>query len=75
MLADLSSYQLAFTLPTARGNFGLVGNYFGSSFYNQLSLGLAYSRNLGKIDVGAQFNYCQFKVVEYGNALFWIDKR
>jgi hypothetical protein len=68
MLANLSSYQLSFALPTSSGNFGLQANYFGSASYNQSQLGLAYARNLGKIDVGAQFNYNQIKATGYGNA-------
>ena len=68
MLADLTSYQLAFALPTSSGNFGLQANYFGSSVFSQSRLGLAYARNLGKVDVGAQFNYHQIKIVGYGNA-------
>lgn len=68
MLADLTSYQLAFALPTSSGNFGLQANYFGGSTYNQSRLGLAYARNLGKIDVGVQFNYHQLKIAGYGNA-------
>jgi hypothetical protein len=68
MLADLNSYQLAFAFPTSSGNFGVQTNYFGSSSFNQSRLGLAYARNLGKIDVGAQFNYHQLKIAGYGNA-------
>lgn len=68
MLADLNSYQLAFALPTSSGNFGIQANYFGSSLFNQSRLGLAYARSLGKIDVGAQFNYHQVKIEGYGNA-------
>lgn len=68
MLADLTSYQLAFALPTSSGNFGLQANYFGTASYNQSKIGLAYARTLGKIDVGAQFNYHQLKIAEYGNA-------
>lgn len=68
MLADLSSYQLACALPTSSGNFGLSGNYFGSAAFNQSAIGLAYGRSLGKVDIGAQFNYNQFKVEGYGNA-------
>ena len=68
MLKDLSSYQFAFALPASSGNFGLQANYFGSSSYNQSQLGLAYARSLGKIDVGAQFNFEQLKVVGYGTA-------
>ena len=68
MLADLSSCQLAFALPVPGGNFGLQADYFGSSSFNQSKLSLAYARSLGKIDVGAQFNYHQIKMVGYGNA-------
>jgi len=67
MLVDLNSYQFAFALPTSSGNFGLQANYFGSSVFNQSRLGLAYARNLGKIDVGAQFNYHQMRISGYGN--------
>jgi hypothetical protein len=68
MLADLNSYQFAIAMPTSSGNFGLQANYFGSSEFNQSRWGLAYARNLGKIDVGAQFNYHQIKIAGYGNA-------
>ena len=68
MLADLTTYQLVYALPTSTGNFGLQANYFGSSSYNQSAVGLAYARNLGKVDVGAQFNYEQVKIPGYGNA-------
>src|SRR5574337_570431 len=68
MLADLTSYQLAFALPSSSGNFGLQASYSGSASYNQSTLGLAYARNVGKIDVGAQFNYQQFKITGYRNA-------
>lgn len=68
MLADLTSYQFALALPTPSGNFGVQANYFGSSVFNQTRMGLAYARNLGKADIGAQFNYHQIKIAGYGNA-------
>jgi hypothetical protein len=68
MLADLGSYRLATAVPTPSGSFGLTANYFGSAPYNESSVGLAYGRSLGKIDVGAQFNYYQFKIEGYGGA-------
>jgi hypothetical protein len=68
MLQELSSYQMAFALPTPSGNFGLQANYFGSSVYNESALGLAYARRLGKIDLGVQFNYFEMKASGYGNA-------
>lgn len=68
MLKDLSSYGLALALPTTSGSFGLAANYFGGDGFNESSVGLAYGRGLGKIDIGAQFNYHQFKIDGYGTA-------
>lgn len=68
MLSDLASYCLTVALPTSSGNFGIQANYFGGSSYNQSQLGLAYARNIAKVDVGAQFNYHQIKISGYGNA-------
>jgi len=67
-LRGLSFYQLAFVLPTSSGNFGLSAGYFGSSSYNESRLGLAYARNLGKIDLGVQFNYLNIQTWGYGRA-------
>ena len=68
MLADLGLYKLAFTLPTSSGNFGFKADYFGASSYNESQLGLAYARSIGKIAVGAQFNYYMLRVAGYGSA-------
>jgi len=68
MLEDISSYGLAVALPTASGSFGLAANYFGGDGFNESSMALAYGRSLGKIDIGAQFNYHQFKIEGYGAA-------
>lgn len=68
LLSDMGLYNLAFALPTPTGNFGLKADYFGSSSYNESQIGVAYGRSLGKIDVGAQFNYYMLKLAEYGNA-------
>jgi hypothetical protein len=68
LLEALSSCQLAFALPTSSGNFGFLLNYFGNPLYNESGLGLAYARNLGKIDVGTQFNYLAINENGYGTA-------
>lgn len=68
MLQDLASYELAFALPSASGNFGLKANYSGSSLYNESQISLAYGRSLARVDVGAQFNYYLFKASGYGKA-------
>ena len=68
MLRELGLYKLAFALPTPSGNFGMKADYSGSIAYNELQLGLAYGRKLGKVDVGAQFNYYMMKASGYGSA-------
>lgn len=69
LLKALSAYSAAIVLPTASGNFGLKGDYFGEQQYNESSLGLAYARALGtKAAVGVQFNYVGVKVAGYGSA-------
>lgn len=69
LLKELSLYSAAIELPTTSGNFGLKGDYFGNTSYNESGLGLAYARKLGdKIDVGVQFNYYSFTTAGYGRA-------
>lgn len=69
MLKELSSYSFAAALPTASGTFGFTGDYFGTSLYNETSIGLAYGRKLGdKVDVGAGFHYTAIKAAGYGMA-------
>ena len=69
MIDELSLYQLAITVPTYSGNFGIKAGYFGFSDYNESQMGLAYARKLGsKIDVGVQFNYNGIQVSGYGNS-------
>jgi hypothetical protein len=69
LLKALSSYTAALVLPTASGNFGLKGDYFGEGDYNESSIGLAYARSLGtKAAVGVQFNYVGLNAAGYGSA-------
>lgn len=69
LLKEMSLYSGAVVLPTASGNFGLKGDYFGDASFNETGLGLAYGRKLGdKISVGVQFNYYSFKTAGYGSA-------
>ena len=69
LLQDLSSYSLAAALPTATGNFGFQGNYFGGQLYHESSLGLGYGRNLGsRIAIGMQVHYLSMSAAGYGNS-------
>ena len=66
MLQELSWYQMAATLPTRSGNFGLKGTYFGNVVNTEIELGLAYGRKLGdKVAIGGQFNYYTQRVPQY----------
>ena len=67
LLKELSVYNLAVALPTTVGGIGFTAKYFGSTDYNESLLGIAYAKNLGKIDIGAQFNYNMIRIAGYGN--------
>ena len=69
LLDELSLYQLAVTVPTKSGNFGVKAGYFGFSDYNESEIGLAYARKLGgKVAIGVQFNYNGIQISSYGNS-------
>ena len=69
MLQELASYSFAAALPTFNGGFGLQGDYYGGSSYNETSLGLGYARKLGnKVNLGLQFEYFSMKTEGYGSA-------
>jgi hypothetical protein len=67
-LEDMNQYRAALALATSSGNFGFNAAYFGNAHYSEGSFGLAYARRLGKIDVGAQFNYYRLSLGAYGHA-------
>ncbi len=67
-LKALSSYAAASVLPTTSGNFGLRADYLGNFSYNEATVGLSFSRNLGeKASVGVQFNYFSLSAAGYGS--------
>lgn len=69
MLAELNGYNAIVAMPTKTGTFGLQGDYFGSSSYNENQLGLMYARKLtSRIDAGVKFNYHTVRIAGYGNA-------
>ena len=69
MLQELSSYSFAAALPTASGNFGLRGDYYGGSLYKESTIGLGYGRRLGeRVDVGVQFQYHSLSASTYGSS-------
>jgi hypothetical protein len=69
LLNALGLYDVAATIPTSSGNFGLDLRYYGFSDYNESQVGLAYGRSLvSKVDIGIQFNYYNVRIAGYGNA-------
>ena len=69
LLEELSSYSFALALPTASGNFGLKGDFFGGPLYKEATLGFAYGRKLGeKAAVGLGFDYVSLNASGYGSA-------
>ena len=68
-LKELGTHAAAVVLPTGSGRFGLRADYLGSTSYNESSLGLAYSRQLGsKVALGVQFNYYALTAAGYDAA-------
>ncbi len=70
-LAEIRSVAAGFAYPTKSGTFGLNINYFGFEDYNEQKIGMAYARKLfSKLSLGAQINYINFRIPEYGNKGF-----
>ncbi len=68
-IQELGVKSLAFALPTNTGTFGLDYTYFGFSEYNEMKIGLAYSKKFSEyIACGIQLDYFNFfQQAEYGN--------
>lgn len=58
LLSELSTKSLQFAVPTSIVNTAFSASYFGFSLYNEILLGLGFSRNFSnKFSLGVQFNY------------------
>ncbi|MFT3824838.1 MAG: hypothetical protein QM731_12990 [Chitinophagaceae bacterium] len=67
MLEELNFLMGAVGLPVGSGGLGVAVKYFGWSQYNESSVGLAYGKNLGKVNIGVQFNYTMLRITGYGS--------
>ncbi len=68
LLSELQSVAIGAALPTKSGTFGLVAQSFGYEEFKQQKIGLSYARKLwSSLSVGAQFDYFQTRIPEYGN--------
>ncbi len=69
LLQQLPFYQMAASLPTTSGNFGVNADLAGDASFRHLRFGLAYGRSLGEwVSIGAQFNYRNIQSAGYGSA-------
>ena len=67
-LSELNSVAAGVALPVGLGTFGFVAGSFGFEDFRQQKLGLAYARRLmDNFSVGAQFDYIQTRIPEYGS--------
>jgi hypothetical protein len=68
LVSELQSVAVGAALPTKSGTFGLVAQSFGYEEFRQQKIGLSYARKLwSSLAVGAQFDYFQTRIPEYGN--------
>jgi hypothetical protein len=69
LMDELKSITTIVAVPTSAGTFGLRGNYFGSTVFNESQLGLLYARKVAaNVNVGVQFNYYAVRIPGYGTA-------
>ena len=66
LVEELNLYTIALCFPGRFGGIGLSARYSGYRSYSETQLGLAYGKNLGRIDIGIQFNYQAVHIPGYG---------
>jgi hypothetical protein len=68
LIPELRNFGIGAVLPVPSGTFGLTLNQFGFEEFKQQKVGVSYSRKLFEnFSVGAQFDYFQTRISEYGN--------
>jgi hypothetical protein len=68
MLPEPVQYLIAAGYPLVNAGIGMQLNYLRSGAYRQSELAIAYAKRLGKVDLGARFNYHSVSVAGYGSA-------
>jgi hypothetical protein len=66
-LQELNSYVAAAQMPAGGGAVALMAARSGSATFNQSQFGLAYARQLGRVNIGVRFNYGVTHIDGYGN--------
>lgn len=67
MLPEPVQYVIAAGYPLPNAGIGVQLNYLKSGAYRQTEAAIAYAKKLGKIDLGARFNYHAVSAAGYGN--------
>jgi hypothetical protein len=70
MLQGLNNYALAASFPLNAGGAGLVLQQSGDEDFKETGLELAYGKNLGKLEIGIDFNYLRDMTAGYGSVQF-----
>lgn len=70
MLEGLNNYTFAASLPLNTGGAGMVLQQSGDEEFREQGLELAYGKNLGKLDIGIDFNYLRVHAAGYGSVQF-----
>lgn len=69
LLKELQLAAISIAKPTNSGTWGMMLQYFGFDEYNEQKVGVNYSRKLfDKFSIGAQFDFLNTQIKEYGNA-------
>jgi len=68
LLKELHSILAAVAFKAGNGTAGVSAQYFGNPLYNESRAGLAYGKKLGKVNIGAQFNYHVFSIAGEGTS-------
>jgi len=66
-LRELNFSSAKVAIPVRSDAVGLIMSYGGYEEYNESQLAVAYGKNLGKIDIGAQFNYNMLRIAGFGS--------
>ena len=68
LVDGINKSSIGAAIPTSSGTFGITAYNFGFSDFRQQRLGIVYARKLlGQLNIGAQINYFQTRIPEYGS--------
>jgi hypothetical protein len=70
MLEGLNNYTFAASFPLSASGVGIVLQQSGDEDFKEQGLELAYGKNLGKLDIGIDFNYLRDLAASYGPVQF-----